>query len=369
VSRAVRIALISGALVASSRPAPADVFNNALFVEGRTGTVEIIKGPSARARISWSVPALDTGGRRWQLRVGRRALTCGSDADLLAGASTTFSALRGEYSLDLSGPDVPAGTDLFVRACLPLGGGGHHETNQVLVRVVTLSAVSGPIVAPLPGTPQITGFFGPTPVRPGYWMGVSGRSFGDRPGRLLLQLGPSTYSLAVSAANWRPNAIAGRLGGEISGVRDGSAALVVERADGARSSGWHVAFVATREVRVVPGGEMRIDSCSDAADFNTCDAAVYSGAPSLEGFHGSYVTTGEGGTDQYFIALANGWRLHDLELAFGEIDLPTPTWNLRGGGPTSPHIQIHWENPRGVNVNHHYGFRVYVEGPIGVPYR
>jgi len=84
---------------------------------------------------------------------------------------------------------------------------------------------------------------------------------------------------------------------------------------------------------------------------------------------GRHHDTGEGGTDQYSIALANGWRFHDLQYSHGEAGMPVPTWSLRGGGPTHPHIQVQWRNPGGVNVHHHYGYRLYIVGPAGVPHR
>jgi hypothetical protein len=207
-----------------------------------------------------------------------------------------------------------------------------------------------------------------TPVRPGYMIGVFGGYFGERPGRVILQIGAATYFL--TDLDWHSGSIAGRVPGSISGVADGPASLIVERADGMRSNSWSVNFVARREVRLIPGGEFRVDSCSDEGDSNWCSIG-YPGGPSFGGYHSSIfviAAAGESGTDQFSIALANGWRFHELEYSHGNRDTP-PTWNIRAGGPTSPHIQVHWRNPGGWDVSIMYGFRLYIVGPVGVPHR
>jgi hypothetical protein len=365
---ALLVAALGGLLAVPSFPAHADVFDHTLLVSGRSGTVEVLK---VTVRVDWTLPAVDPdeGGRSWQLRVSTRALTCsGGDSTGLVVPITFISTRLGHHDLDLSGPDFHVGSSYFVRACLPLASGRHHDTNQVEISVVVPIAVGG-IIARLPGSPQITGVLGPRPIRPGFWIGVTGRSFGDRPGRLFLRIGGMEYSVRVSASDWHSGAIVGQLDRSISGVPDGPALLIVERADSERSFGSSVSFVATREVRLVPGGEVHVDSCSDEGGSNWCNSVAYSGAPSLAAYHGSIHTFGESGTDQFSIALANGWRFHDLEFSHGEAGMPEPTWALRGGGPTSPHIQFNWRNPSGWGVSHHYGYRLFVVGPVGVPHR
>ena len=299
--------------------------------------------------------------------MGNRFLSCGSsDSTARVGPITNISAPRGNHDLDLSGPDFHVGSTYFVRACLPLFS-GHHASNQVEIRIVAPIAAGG-IHAPLPGTPQITGFLGPSPVRPGYWLGVTGLSFGDRPGHLFMRILGRQYPVSVSASDWRPGAIAGQLDRTIFGAPDGPAFLIVERADGARSAEWSVPFVARREMLVVSGGEVHVDSCSDEGGTNWCESAAFPDAPSFAAYHGSIHTFGESGTDTFSISLLNGWRFHDLEFSYGEADMPQPTWSNRGT-PTYPHIQFNWHNPSGWNVQHHYGYRLYIIGPAGVPHR
>lgn len=361
---AVLMAAFGGLLAGPLVPARADVFDHTLLVQGREGAFDVLKGT---IRIEWNLPDLGTGRRPWQLRVGTRALTCGDDSTALVdGAQSSFTGRRGHHDLDLSGPLFAVGAHYFVRACMPLERGRHHATNQIEVRVTVPVAVGG-IHAPLPGSPQITGTLAATPVRPGYWIGVTGRDFGERPGRLLLDNG--TVVRELSDLDWHGRAIAGRVPG-IEGVPDGPAFLIVERADHTRSSRWSVNFVATREVRMVSGGDVHIDSCSDEADSNGCGSGAYTGAPSFGGGHHSIVVIaagGESGTDQYSIVLADGWRFHGLEYSHG--NRSTPPRTTVGGGSAHPQFQVHWRNPEGFNVSVIYGFHLYVVGPVGTPYR
>jgi hypothetical protein len=207
-----------------------------------------------------------------------------------------------------------------------------------------------------------------TPVRPGYMIGVFGGYFGERPGRVILQIGAATYFL--TDLDWHSGSIAGRVPGSISGVADGPASLIVERADGMRSNSWSVNFVARREVRLIPGGEFRVDSCSDEGDSNWCSIG-YPGGPSFGGYHSSIfviAAAGESGTDQFSIALANGWRFHELEWSHG-LDEDRPSWTIRGRETDHPSFHVGWSNPPGIDVRFYYGFRLYIVGPVGVPHR
>jgi len=256
---------------------------------------------------------------------------------------------------------MPAG--VYWLAIYQLDTRRSNQLRGLTVRVPVV-AIPAPITTPAPVYPVINGA---TPVRPGYMIGVFGRDFGERPGRVTLQIGAATYFLTDLDSHSR--GIAGRLDRTIAGAPDGPASLIVERADGMRSNSWSVNFVATREVRLVPGGGgITMTQCSDEASDNDCGSTAYAGAPSFGGYHGSFHTFGESGTDEFSVTLANGWRFHDLEFSHGEIDMPVPTWNYRGG-PTNPHIQVNWRNPEGWNVHHHYGFNLYIVGPVGVPHR
>jgi len=349
----------------SPAPANADTFPDTLTVAGRNDVVEVTKG--TRLRLAWNFPTA-TFGRvpHWDIRVGSRPITCEEDiSSLVPGTWFAPTSLErsGSRDLDTSGPDFHEGASYFVRGCLRLDATRHHETNQVEIRLVTIVGTRPTMV--LPRTPLIASA---TPVRPGYMIGVFGQDFGDRPGRLFLDTG--TVTLSLGELDWHSRGIAGRVP-RVVGIRDGTAFLIVERADGSRSPRWSVRFVATREVRVVPGGEVRVDSCSDEAGSNSCGSPAYPHAPSFSGHHGSLfvvAASGERGTDQFSIALANGWRFHGLEYSVGNRDAP-PVWNLRTSDPTNPHIQVHWRNPGGFDVRVIYGFDLYIVGPAGVPHR
>jgi hypothetical protein len=141
-------------------------------------------------------------------------------------------------------PEYHVGSSYFVRMCLIIGG-WRFETNQVEIRMVPAivgAPLSRPHDATVPaGTPLITGYFGPTPARPGDLIRVTGLSFGDRPGQMLFQVGAATYFL--TDLDWHRDSIAGRVPGTISGVPDGPAFLTVERADRVRSGSRPIHFM------------------------------------------------------------------------------------------------------------------------------
>lgn len=373
---AILVAVFGGLLAAPPAPVHADLLDRALLVGGWTGTVKVVKGADTRVEIEWNLPAVAPAGRTWHLFVGTRALTCtADDSGALVFERHRLSAAHGSIDLDLSGPDFPASASYYVRMCLPLDSGRHHETNQVEIRLVAPPASHGVdvILAPPPGTPIITDFIGSPPVRPGQWMGVTGRAFGERPGRLLLRIGAAEYRLNVSDGDWHSRAIVGQLDRSISGVRDDFASVIVEHAGGARSiSSFVVRFRATREVRFVPGGEVHPDLCSQEADDNRCySSSAYPGLPSFAGSHDSYAVAaagGERGTDQFSIALANGWRFHELEWSSG-LDEDRPSWTIRGRETDHPSFDVVWRNPPGFGVHFYYGFGLYIVGPVGVPHR
>jgi len=385
---AILVAVLGGLLAVPPSPAHADLFDGTLFVAGRTGTVEVVKRAAGRGvPLEWNFPAFAPGFvPHWEIRVGTRPITCEEDiaADSASFVSSGahlvpgkwFSPLSlersGSVELDTSGPDFHEGAYYYVRGCLALDRGRHHGTNQVEIRMIAPPRSGDFIPAPLPGTPLITGFFGREPVGPGHWMGVTGRAFGERPGRLLLRIGGAEYRLNVSDGDWHSRFIVGQLDRSISGVRDDDrASVIVEHAGGARGiSSRIILFRATREVRFVPGGEV-YHLCSQEADENDCGSATWSGAPSFYGSHHSYAVSaagGERGTDQFSIALANGWRFHELEWSHG-LDEDRPSWTIRGRETDHPSFHVGWSNPPGIDVRFYYGFRLYIVGPVGVPHR
>lgn len=379
---AILVAVLGGLLATPPAPARADTFDGALRVAGRTGTVHVVKRTRAGASvpIEWNLPVppiVVAGGgvRPWLLLGSPQPLTC-TGADLEPSRGTrelatlrASSEMRGSRDLDISRPEFLVGVSYYVRMCLSLGSGRHHMTNQVEIRMVAPPGDVDVIPAPPLGTPWIEGVFGRPPVRPGHWIGVTGRAFGERPGQLLLQIGAVEHRLG--SLEWHSRAIVGQLDRSISGVPDGGAFLIVVNADGRRSNSLLVNFMATREPRLVPGGEVRAAFCSQEADENDCWSSLFPYAPSFAGQHYSYVmfdAAGESGTDEYSILLANGWRFHDLEWSHGE-DADHPRWSTRGGETDHPSFHVSWHNPPGLGVHFYYGFRLYIIGPVGVPHR
>jgi len=370
-----RVAALAWLLAVMLAPAHADTFDNTLFVNplGRPGavtvgtTIEVMKIEGAGVRLQWNLPALETGRRPWQLRMGTRSFTCTDDsAAAIPGAPPGVSGHSGQFDLVLA--DYPADARYYIRLCLPSSPSGYHMTNQVEVRLVRPVIEGRPVTTLLPGSPQITGALAASPVRPRYTIGVTGQNFGEPRGRLLIQIGASTRDL--TGLDWHPRAIAGQVPA-FDGVPDGPAFLIVERADGARSPTWPVHFVATREVRAVPGGLFVEDSCSNEADYNWCSNGYREpSSPSFGGYHSSifvFDAAGEVGHDQFSIPLLNGWRFHHLEYSHGNRDAP-PTVSILDRDTARPRIRVSWRNPSG-HATINYGFRVYVVGPGGVPYR
>jgi hypothetical protein len=375
---AILVAVLGGLLAVPPSPAHADLFDRTLFVAGRTGTVEVVKRAAGRGvPLEWNFPFTTPGSvPHWEIRVGTRPITCTADDSASRVPGTWFFPISlersGSRDLDTSGPDFHEGAYYYVRGCLALDRGRHHGTNQVEIRMIAPPRSGDFIPAPLPGTPLITGFFGREPVRPGHWIGVTGRAFGERPGRLLLRIGAAEYRLNVSDGDWHSRLIVGQLDRSISGVRDDDrASVIVEHAGGARGiSSRIILFRATREVRFVPGGEVYTDRCSQEADDNGCGPAAYPGAPSFEGKHSSlfvWDAAGETGTDQFSVTLANGWRFHELEWSHG-LDEDRPRWTIRGRETDHPSFDVVWHNAGGHGI-FYYGFRLYIVGPVGVPHR
>lgn len=379
-NRAMLVFALGWLLAAPSAPAHADLFPGTLLVNGGSGPVELEKHPGALVRLEWNLPPVAPADRNWQLRVGSRALECTADdaAALIAGAGfhlRTSAPLRSGFDLDLSGPNFPSGARYFVRMCLPLDtvsrrpGGERHETNQVEINLILGTIVGARITTPLPGTPWITSTLAATPVRSRYWIGVVGRNFGERPGRLLLQLSP-TDTRELSDLDWHSGSIAGRVP-FIDSRPDGPAFLIVEPADGGRSNRESVNYVAKREVRLLPPGAVHIDSCSQEADVNHCYSPPEPGThtPSFTGSHSSYLTSGESGVDRFSVTLANGWRFHELVWSHGldEDGPPALGWRVYDSETDHPSFSVSWNNPTGWNQRFYYGFQVFIIGPGGVP--
>lgn len=388
---AILVAVLGGLLAAPPAPAHADVYDydNRLFVNGRTGTIEVVKRADTRVRIEWrDLPFPDIRGflGAWEIRVSPRPLTCmyEDDGPDLAAERSFRSYINSReaahWHWDVAIKDFHVGESYYVRACLPTVTFS-SRSNQVEIRVLPeivshpASRPFDPTVATVPaGTPLITGIYGPTVVMPGFLIGVTGRDFGERPGQVHLQIGVATYFL--TGLDWHSGSIAGRVPTSITGVPRGPAWLTVERADGRRSNSRPITFKPREEVRIMQGGEVRVDSCSNEAEDNWCRSrsTAEPDAPSFEGYHGSPRTdTDESGTDLYSVDLAIGWRVLDLEFSHGERDMPVPTAHatIRSGDEsTRTHLSIgvDWRNPRGL-VHHHYGFRIYIVGPEGMPYR
>lgn len=181
----------------------------------------------------------------------------------------------------------------------------------------------------------------PVTVSPGNVIRIEGLFLGEAGGivRMRLPLPPNVggalHLEPFRVTRWTPFSVEGTLDGNLSGVLDGDAQIVVLRSDNVLSNAVTVHFIAQRDVVAVPNAFVTVASCGDDAVSRNClasndirgtryDWSLFGSAAgdpvlpadptaSFSGFHQNYWDDGGcAGMDEYELRLPEGWVIHSF---------------------------------------------------------
>jgi len=252
-----------------------------------------------------------------------------------------------------------------------------------------------------PPKPVITGIDPGSAITPGGQMVVIGKNFNSNDGKnghLLLAIGSksgvtrririggsSSFSQPYKEAyltvmGWSDGHAYGQIPSDITGVIDGGATMQVIRSDGTASDPFEVSFNAARELRrMLPASDMKTDSCSKNGDENQCNSWADFSDPwstaghSVVGLHDKFLQNmgaPESSSDYYSFNLANGWAWGETAqdtYNFAYLGCTTDSLGIQAFDytSTSGKLKFDWK----INCSIAYTFEVYINGPIGVPWK
>ena len=238
------------------------------------------------------------------------------------------------------------------------------KLRQVLEQAKTPTpAPSGKI----PCTPKITSLSnGSNPIYPGMAAFLAGGGcFGSQQGTLRIEGQFQGGSLSNLISLWNDHLVIVSIPANVTGAPDQTALVSVVRADGTASNKLSVPFVANRELKRLKSNEVTV-VCSYGADINDCDPSA---GRTFDGVHANTLDlTSDHGTDKVKFSLKNGWVLHSQEFVTGN-------WGFGGHGSKGqfPVGQAAGDitYPFTVDPASYIRFYslVYIEGPVGVPYK
>jgi hypothetical protein len=229
---------------------------------------------------------------------------------------------------------------------------------------------------------------------------LKGWDFGDDPGKVTICFcehkgfwkpnGSSDDNLTVSIAstNWKADRVFVPLP-KIKGVTGQQVDITLTTKDGRKSNTEKVEFSPHLALQLLPFQAASVVTCSNQGVFNGCTAAssissgdnfcFFGGPPPISispnpvdtfiGDHaGCDCCDSDNGTDSYFVAVKNGWKVNNANIVpFGNQNgTVTPVTPPLLGETWSPSVQWHIGASGGV-VN--YFGDVYIKGPDGVPYQ
>lgn len=248
----------------------------------------------------------------------------------------------------------------------------------------------------LPGVlwrPALTG--ATRSVGPGQMLTISGSFLGSSAGSVRVRL-PNGSPASVMVTSWTSSVVTGTLDPRISGVGDGDAQVVVQRADSVMSNSLTVHFVAWRDRQLVPPRYVTVLTCADAAVITQCDASNHifseridfarigggslrspgqpAGDASYSGDHVNFWDDfGASGTDRIRFDLPEGFVLDPESLAIVSDAFATSEGRnasvhttLPAAGTRSGTITVGW-SLNGGNSEMPYGGILMASGPIGIP--
>jgi hypothetical protein len=266
----------------------------------------------------------------------------------------------------------------------------------------TPSPISSPSPTPTPASPRnqrLDAFAGPvlltttSAITPTGTLRVSGENLGTQPGLLQLEgdfpgTGNAPGGVAtLQVESWTDQQVQASLPSGLRGAPDQTAHVLLMTADGRPSNTLDIQFVATRETIPLDGRMLQVTCSSSTSDADLC----FGNQAGLGGSHMSVCCfNGVGGTDEYAIALANGWGFARLELtenradeesliAFDSVLAQVPpcvtvdgpgTFLLEGPpafGASTIDLKVDWYVSANCSPVNYSGV-MYITGPAGVPY-
>ena len=250
-----------------------------------------------------------------------------------------------------------------------------------------------------PPKPVITGVDPSSAITPGGQMVVIGTNFNSndgKPGDIVLTIGSKPVvtrtALAVHAPfsqpyreahlttlGWSDGHAYGQLPSNITGVTDGPASIRIVRSDGTASDTFQVQFMAARELRrVFPASDMNTDTCSKNGDENQCNSWADFNDPwspaghSVLGLHDKFLQNQgapESSSDYYSFKVANGWAWDATKdtdnLSYIGCTTDAIVIQIFDFTSTSGKLEFDWK----INCSIVYTLEVYINGPIGVPWK
>ncbi|MCJ7680117.1 MAG: hypothetical protein MUP70_05275 [Candidatus Aminicenantes bacterium] len=235
-------------------------------------------------------------------------------------------------------------------------------------------------------------------IKPGGKLFIKGALFGTRQGRVFLTFKqPSEQVKELKITKWEPEAVEGEIPGDIAGfINHDDSGFTLKTAFGLESSFQTVKSMATRHTIQLRFNDPVIElNCSNGAEHNLCNTVnagtsedcsgpgqlfknprSEGGAASITVFHQNcdVALDWDEGEDSFSIQLKNSWVFRKFE-HFNEVSSRSETLdmlladNLEGRiGDDQLDLVVRWKIGPGRNYVQ-YGYRIWITGPKGIPYR
>ena len=228
--------------------------------------------------------------------------------------------------------------------------------------------------------------------QPGGVAAIAGQNFGTQQGRVVANLkmwNGDTNNVPLTVKAWRPTLIEVEWPAGIDGVRDQTDAVVeVTHANNTSKASWKVFFRAEADYRLLEISRVRVVTCGDDANTNSCNNNTVSKqfcwdtpswpqhcTGSFKGVHHNcWGTVGnDSGTDEYEVRLKNDWVISSVDFkknapgggAFerGAVWDPSPPASI---GSAAWNARVKWEVTPNDTIS--YCAFIHIRGPKGVPY-
>jgi len=238
------------------------------------------------------------------------------------------------------------------------------------------------VIVPRPNIETYFGF-----ATPGGAAGIVGKAFGTTQSKAQARLKDwkgVAKVIDLKITEWKPALIGVEWPSDLTGFPFQDASIWVTRADGMGSNKHTVQFKPTLEFKMLPQSDVKVVSCSNDANDNTCNDVDPGGDACLESLpftsgqfdssisgrhYNCWATVGDdSGTDTYQITLANGWTLE--ELTFHKFVEAGEGWVARpafSAGASQWTAKIKWSVTP--NDDLRYEGLVFIRGPKDVPHK
>ena len=230
---------------------------------------------------------------------------------------------------------------------------------------------------------RIKSYFGLS--QPGGVAAIAGQNFGAgaQSGRVVAKLkawNGDDKDVRLTVKRWSPTVIEVEWPDDIAGVSDQMDAIV-EVTNAVGNANWTVFFRADTDYTVLPVSRVRVVTCGDDANYNTCNGSGSETPGSCRGasFRGlhlsNWATVGnDTGTDEFEVRLKNGWVISGVDFhkysGGGVLQSGAgAVWNPSPPAPTGSaawNAKVRWEVTPSDVVK--YCAFVHISGPKGVPF-